>query len=665
MPKYKNIINCSKRTRNRRMLVKTAPVTSATTTVTLTQDVTTENESALESVESVASPASVEDAGGDTDDEEYLSQCSDDDDEIDKPKIGEFLRSWTQQYQIQKNALSKLLKGLIAFGHSDLPSDSRTLLQTPTQRSVVNVPPGQYCHIGLKKALNCYMELCTEEDINEVTLDFNIDGVPLSRSTKSCFWLILAKITGGDSIREIFVIGVYHGYNKPNDFAQFLDPFITEITELKRGGYNYNDHAVTLTIRCIICDAPARNSCLGNKSHIGFYGCGRCVQEGVCIKHRMTFPKINCSKRTNESFRSQDQAEHHNYNSPFLRLNIDIVRQFPLDYLHTLCLGVVKKMLHMWRCGDLPTRLQSFDVQQISDRLSAVAEQQPSEFQRPCRPLSELSNFKGTELRTLILYVLPVVTCGILPVEQYRHLLNLHVAVVILADPTLARTHADVAQKLLEHFVRSFSSIYGSHHVVYNVHSLVHIVDDVKLFGCLDNYSAFPFESHMSTLKRMLKNNKHPLAELSNRLEESYIVPIKIVRNIRGKFGFNKVVKVVENNVPTMVHHELVFDDFIVNRTLKNRWFSTDENDVFRFEYAKKDECTVFARKVISKSSFYDLPISSDKFGIFISNGILSEIMSIPTNRVQHKIFAMPFENNTVFVPLRHCSDNQNVNLMH
>lgn len=263
-----------------------------------------------------------------------------------------------------------------------------------------------------------------------------------------------------------------------------------------------------------MCDAPARNACLGTKSNTGFYGCGRCCQKGVHTKtHGVTFPLIDAEKRTDVSFRAQSQPAHHNSVSPFTELNIDMVKQFPLDYLHTVLLGVCKKMLFAYVGGVTRTnklgKLPWYDLDEIADRLLKVAAKQPSEFQRKSRPWSKLADYKGTEFRTMIVYLLPVVAHGILPAKQYQNMMLLHVAMVILVDPKLSKSAADVAQKMLESFVVSFAEFYGDDNVVYNVHSLVHIVDDVKEYGCLDEYSAFPFESQMFKIKRMIVKHSH------------------------------------------------------------------------------------------------------------------------------------------------------------
>lgn len=105
---------------------------------------------------------------------------------------------------------------------------------------------------------------------------------------------------------------------------------------------------------------------------------------------------------------------------------------------------------------------------------------------------------------------------------------------MILIDSTLCKSHIDLSQKLLEHFVQTFADIYGSDNLVYNIHSLTHMVDDVKRYGCLDNYNAFPFESFMFKAKRSLRKNNQSLAQICNRVEESYALyePTKIKKNV-------------------------------------------------------------------------------------------------------------------------------------
>lgn len=585
---------------------------------------------------------------------EYLNDLtSDEDEDVQKEDAASFLKSLYKDHNIPHEALTKLLKFLKRNGFPELPNDSRTLLRTPKNSNIVPMNPGSYSHIGLKKGLDFYIQNCSISPTH-LTIDVNIDGVPISRSSQSHFWLILAKIFSSSTPPVVVVVGVYHGYKKPNPFNNFLQQFIDDAKNLH--SYEYNSVQIPVEIRCIICDAPARNYCLGTKSFCGYYGCGRCTQEGERRNNRMTFPQLDAPKRTNESFRSQSCHDHHLYDSVFLELDIDLVKQFPLDYLHTLCLGVVKKILSAFVKGDakMSVKLQAYDIEQISKRLELISQHQPVEFQRKCRPLKDLSYFKGSEFRSLILYILPVATKDIISHDVYEHLLTLHVAVLILADPVLCISHLDVAQKLLEHFVSSFGNIYGDEHVIYNVHSLVHIVDDVKLYGNLDSYSAFPFESYMYKIKKMLRKNNQCLAQVCNRIEEIYKIDIKIENNLTSEVVLKKKVKISDFNCR---YNEVVFPHFTINNKIRNQWFLTHDGNVYKFEYAKKNrnENIIFALKVINKKEFFSLPISSIHFNIFLSDGKVSgTVCAIQINEVKNKIFAMPLNNNIVFAPFRH-----------
>ena len=47
---------------------------------------------------------------------------------------------------------------------------------------------------------------------------------------------------------------------------------------------------------------------------------------------------------------------------------------------------------------------------------------------------------------------------------------------------------------------------------VYSVHGLLYMVEDVKIHGPLDSYSAFPFENVLERLKKLVRKPVYPLA---------------------------------------------------------------------------------------------------------------------------------------------------------
>lgn len=116
---------------------------------------------------------------------------------------------------------------------------------------------------------------------------------------------------------------------------------------LHEEGFLFENKIYRVTIRAIICDTPAKSFVIGSKGHNAYFGCGKCFCEGDYINHKMVFLDENAPLRTNNNFRARENEEHHINNSPFDNLDVNMINNFPLDYMHLICLGVMKKMLNL------------------------------------------------------------------------------------------------------------------------------------------------------------------------------------------------------------------------------------------------------------------------------------------------------------------------------
>lgn len=102
------------------------------------------------------------------------------------------LRDWAIKHNVTLAALSELLKILVSFGLTWLPSDARTLLKTPQHTQVANVADGQLWYNGIEKNLReIFVNL--NRDLG-LQLNFNIDGIPPFKNSNKQFWPILANI---------------------------------------------------------------------------------------------------------------------------------------------------------------------------------------------------------------------------------------------------------------------------------------------------------------------------------------------------------------------------------------------------------------------------------------------------------------------------------------
>lgn len=80
--------------------------------------------------------------------------------------------------------------------------------------------------------------------------------------------------------------------------------------------------------------------------------------------------------------------------------------------------------------------------------------------------------------------------------------------------------YIEYAGQLLEKFVDTMPHLYHECFVSHNMHGLIHVIQDVKTFGPLDNYSAFKYENFLQHLKRIVKKYAQPLQQLYNRYHE-------------------------------------------------------------------------------------------------------------------------------------------------
>lgn len=96
----------------------------------------------------------------------------------------------------------------------------------------------------------------------------------------------------------------------------------------------------------------------------------------------------------------------------------------------------------------------------------------------------------------------------------------LHVAINLLCRKKLPNELIKFCKQLLDKYINDFKTIFGKHHIVYVVHALCHLAENVEHHGNLDQFSSFPFESFNYKIKKMLRKHELPLAQMHRRLEE-------------------------------------------------------------------------------------------------------------------------------------------------
>lgn len=540
-----------------------------------------------------------------------------------------------------------------------LPKSYKTLIKTPRNVSLVPMAPGKYFHAGFKDGIIDALEN-SSVDINSLSklkVFINTDGTSVSDSNVSELWPILGRLLNVESTP--FEIGLYHGPGKPTDFNDFLRRFVEEANSLLENGIEYNGKTIRVEIHCFSCDALALSGIKFIIQHGGYHSRTKCETEGVYVNNasgrggRVTFPETDAPLRTHESFVNQMQPEHHNGRSILENLrNIDMVKSFTIDAMHLVFIGVIAKILHLFNScrRKIRTRVLKSQVDAISNFLASITNCIPVEFARKTRTLKQLARYKASEFRLLLLYILPV-ALSLLPKELYEHFLLLHCAIRILSCPKLVRERENVeyARTLLLNFVTSSSRLYGDEFLVYNVHNLIHLADEVLRFGPLDVFSCAPFENHIGMLKNLVQPTNRPLAQLAKRIMERRFNNIRRSANTK-QTGMHQP----HNNGPTIPRvngiqfKKLNYNGLLLSIRSCDNCAILSNGDVFEIENFVKTargEMLMLGRILLPIRSLYNYPMDSRILGTFVVSSSPRELQSFPVTRLSNKAIKIPLPN--------------------
>jgi len=446
---------------------------------------------------------------------------SESDTEVDDSLLNE-LRTWAVDCNATRAQLNTLLP-ILNKHHSELPLTAKTLLKTPVQHvtECASLSGGDYMYFGLYKGL-CEVFTGREQllsTLNEIHLAFNVDGIPLFSSSTYSLWPLLCYVMNIEP-HSVFIVALYGGMSKPRDLM-FLQQAVDELKQLMLDGLPIHDRRLACIPKMCICDAIARAMVKCVKQFSGYYGCDKCSQKGKYVG-RMTYPECNAVLRTDSLFRSGDNREHHLGTSPFCSVPVNMIVFFPIDYMHAVCLGVMKRLLMCWTIGAKKSKLSVSQKTQVNTRIAQFRLGVSKEFSRKPRTLDDLPHWKATEFRTFLLYAGYFVLRGIISDEILEHFKCLSVGMAILISDTLSvdAGYRQFAHDLLVYFVQKSVELYGAEFLVYNVHSLTHISLEAEHFGKLDNSSAFIFENFMQQLKKCVRSGRNPVVQVARRVRE-------------------------------------------------------------------------------------------------------------------------------------------------
>lgn len=405
---------------------------------------------------------------------------------------------------------------------------------------------------------------------NVLTFTFNTDGVPIFKSSKTSMWpifLMINELPYKMRISRDYMIlaGLWCGSTKPQ-MNMFLSPLHASLQKLRNGVEVVRNGTTTLIkgfLFSISCDLPARSAVLNMNCHNGESSCIKCFQTGS--NHR-TSNGGNvrifqyCEDDANGPVRSHSDVVHdaakstRNKNVTHVRgikgpsalmfcPLFDCVKGISIDYMHLLCLGVVRMLLNLWfnaKHAACDFSISKF-VSVVDDRLEKI--KVPYFIVRQPRSITEhLKFWKAAELRAWFFYYSIPCLSGLLHSSYFYHYCALVEGIYLLCQSSISSDDIAKSEKLMKYFVFMLPSLYGERFMTLNAHSLLHLPQTVKELGPLWCNSCFAFEGANGELLKLFHGTQCIDLQIANAVHIYQLLPT-LVNSIRKSSIAYKFVK--------------------------------------------------------------------------------------------------------------------------
>lgn len=501
-----------------------------------------------------------------------------------------------------------------------------------------------------------------QKNIGLLSLMVNTDGISLKKSGSSSVWplQIICNFLPPD-IRyrneNILCVAFYCNKDKP-DMLKFCEPFCDEIEKLQSRGFVYRNQVFRAAVTCAVLDLPARAAFQQLTQYNGYFACGYCLHEGEQTKQGVRYTWNNeCSNtRTHDHFlramqdvslKNIDTKEGVKGISPAVSFNyFDMVKSFGLDYMHCVCLGVVKTMLRFWLkpSNHHDSYISSKHQEVLNKRILSI---KPCTFiTRLPRSLKHIGKFKASEFRSLLLFYLPVALRGILKKKYLDHFILLSSSIHKLLATKISNEDISLVEDSLNQFVKEYEEYYGKESMTMNIHLLTHIAFCVKNLGPLWTQSMFSFESNNATFSRYVKGHNDVVSELTTKyiLGKSLSKKKHPISEKSNELEYKKKIKLKPNEVSALktvigisLDKNNLFQIYCVYKKNQERYSSVE------YSSAKKtvDYVVEMKDKVVGKVKFY--------FEYRGRSYLLLEKYKRDNTRIQHIKEIVPTNNESVY----------------
>lgn len=205
----------------------------------------------------------------------------------------------------------------------------------------------------------------------------------------------------------------------------------------------------------------------------------------------------------------------------------------------------------------------------------------------------------------------------------------------------------------------SCKKLYRPDFVTHNVHNLLHLTDCVRLFGPLDNSSAFPFENFMPQLTKQVRKSAYPLQQVIRRFTEQESVS-KFSESIQS----NKIKKIFEHSNGPLINEcgcpqykVLQFEHYRLNTAkFADSFVILNNNKIVEIKnfVTYQNQIAILGYTYSKAKPFFNQPTNSENFGISYIKKTQNDLQVYSIELIEQKLMVLPYENSLVCIPLAH-----------
>lgn len=501
------------------------------------------------------------------------------------------------------------------------------------------------------KEMNCKLKHQNEVSLS---LTLNTDGIQMFKNNKQSVWPLQLYQNFIPPNRRyipenIIVVGLHYGHTSEVDMSEFLRPLNEELNLLKQGftvqRHNVSYKCIPFISSCTV-DLPAKCKVQGFKQFNGNESCGYCYAKGASIKNlssnsstvRYLWNECDAKLRDHDDtieIMRRIRANCKPINgikcvSPVVGIpHFNVIRGFSIDYMHCVLSGVENRLLDLYfESSKKEYTIGAAKARVLDKRILQI--KPPCEITRKPRSLIKFrSDLKANELRSPLLYYLPIAFEGISPRKYLNHFRLLSSSIFVLLKVNITENELDLCDQKLRKFVHDFEIFFGKSSVTMNVHLLLHIVFAVRNLGPLWAQSAFGFETNNGCLIRNVKGTRHVLKQIAT----NYVLKRKLAE-INEKQKLNASIQLLGKKKKPDENLD------IYNRVRKNNVNFT--STTYKMSTSSCDYFIEFNDGVIGKANYY-YEIENEYFVVFQEINVIVEFD-------QYKEFSDTDSTNTKFI---------------